>query len=85
MEQVEVSINGQLKASELGSRVMDDGPLASLRWLAQQLRMRGESIQPGQLIIPGSPTKLVEVPPNASTRASTTSFGSVHARFITIG
>jgi len=83
MERIKVFVNGQLKASGLGLEIMDDCPLASLRWLAQKLRMRGASLQPGQLIIPGSPVKLVEVPPNASTRASITSFGSVDARFIT--
>lgn len=81
-EQVQVFVNGQLKASGLGSEIMDGGPLASLRWLARRLRRRGESLKPGQLIIPGSPVKLVEVPPNAFVRASITSFGSVDARFI---
>ncbi len=82
-ERVEVFVNGQLRASGLGSEIMNAGPLASLRWLAQRLRIHGASLQPGQLIIPGSPAKLVEVPPNACTQASITSFGSVHACFVT--
>ncbi len=58
-----------------------DGPLKSLRWLAGQLPERGEAWHPGQPVIPGSPTRLVRVGPNALVRASITAFGAVAVCF----
>jgi 2-keto-4-pentenoate hydratase len=81
MQGVELFVNGKLQASGIGYEVMD-GPLRSLRWLVERLRDRGEALQPGQLVIPGSPVPLVYVPPNACVRASITSFGSVSAHFV---
>ena len=80
MEGVGIWIREQLQASGIGYEIMDH-PLSSLRWLAGQLHDRGQNLLPGQWVIPGSPVRLVNVPPSASVQAAVTSLGSVRAHF----
>jgi 2-keto-4-pentenoate hydratase len=52
--------NDRLVASSPASEIMG-GPLESLRWLVGFLSTRGDYLQAGCLVIPGSPTELIEI------------------------
>jgi 2-keto-4-pentenoate hydratase len=80
LEGVGLFRNGQLEASGIGAEIMG-GPLKSLKWLANHLLRNGEHLQAGQLVIPGSPVKLVSVEPGDRVTASFTRVGSVSATF----
>jgi 2-keto-4-pentenoate hydratase len=80
LEGVGLFRNSQLEASVIGAEIMG-GPLKSLRWLANHLLRHGEHLQAGQLVIPGSPVKLVSVEPGDRIAASFTRVGSVSATF----
>jgi 2-keto-4-pentenoate hydratase len=80
LEGVGLFRNGQLEASGIGAEIMG-GPLKSLQWLANHLLRNGEYLQAGQLVIPGSPVKLISVEPGDRVTASFTRVGSVTAAF----
>ena len=80
-QRVDVFRNQELAASGLGADIMD-GPLKSLCWLTRHLRERGEYLQAGQLVIPGSPVELVAVRPNDQITVSLTQFPDVTAHFL---
>lgn len=80
LEGVGIFRNGELAASGIGAEIMG-GPLKSLRWLAAHLLRRGECLKAGQLVILGSPVRLVSVEPNDRITASFTHIGSVSAVF----
>jgi len=75
-------IDDQLVASGAGQEIMNGGPLASLRWLVRHLTDRGEYLRVGQLVIPGSPVRLIPVAAGSVARASVTHVGSVRAKFL---
>lgn len=79
-ESVSLYVNGDCVASETGAQVQGD-PYSSLLWLAQHLLRRGECLMAGQVVIPGSPTALVPVPPGSQVEARFSRLGSVRARF----
>lgn len=79
--EVELNIDGQSAASGRGSEIMESGPLASLRWLVQHLEGRGLTLDTGDLVIPGSPVELVQVPPNARVTARISNLGEAEAIF----
>lgn len=80
LEGVGLFRNGQLGASGIGGEIMG-GPLKSLRWLANHLLRHGDYLRAGQLVIPGSPVKLLSVEPGDRITASFTRVGSVSATF----
>ncbi|MGH9427333.1 MAG: 2-keto-4-pentenoate hydratase, partial [Terriglobia bacterium] len=59
-EAVSIFVNDALAASGIGAEIMG-GPLNSLRWLVLHLARRGERVRAGQVVIPGSAVKLVNV------------------------
>ena len=80
LEGVGIFRNGQLQASGIGVEIMG-GPLKSLRWLANHLVRRGEHLEAGQLVIPGSAVELIPVKPSDRITAGFTRVGSVEAEF----
>jgi 2-keto-4-pentenoate hydratase len=80
LEGVGLFRNGALAASGIGAEIMG-GPLKSLRWLANHLLRRGEFLQAGHLVIPGSAVGLVSVEPGDQIAARFTRLGSVSAVF----
>ena len=54
----------------------------SLQWLTETLLERGESLQPGQIVLTGSIPSLIPVENNCSIEVNTGRFGSVSAHFI---
>ena len=57
------------------------GPLESLRWLLTHLRQRDLALRAGDLIIPGSATKLIPVIAGDVAEARFTHFGACRATF----
>jgi len=80
MERVGLFSGADLVASGIGAEILG-GPLKSLAWLAGNLLHRGEYLKEGDLVIPGSPVKLVTVEKGAEITSRFTHFGSVQALF----
>ncbi len=81
MEGVGLFLDGELKASGISAETMGS-PLSSLVWLAQKLIARGEILRAGDLVIPGAPVKLVDVPRGSVVRSCFTNCGEVQADFL---
>ena len=81
-EAVSIFLDGEQAASGLGREIMG-GPMKSLCWLVNHLVRRGESLRAGQLVIPGSPVRLVLVEPGDLVSARFTNLGRVDAQFTT--
>ncbi|MFB3906705.1 MAG: AMP-binding protein [Acidobacteriota bacterium] len=64
MEGIGLFLDGELMASAISAETVG-GPLNSIRWLAESLLSRGESLRAGDIVIPGSAVKLVTVPRGA--------------------
>ena len=79
-EEVGIFIGDKQAASGLGREIMG-GPMSSLRWLVNHLVRRGESLRAGQLVIPGSPVRLVPVEAGDQVSARFAHLGQVEARF----
>ena len=79
-EQVELFVDGQLADSTTSAETMG-GPLTSLAWLAERLTARGSCLRAGDLVIPGSPGKLVAVPKGAVVRGQFSRCGTVQVEF----
>ncbi len=79
-EKVSVLVNGQVKASGTCREIMGS-PLRSIRWLAHHASSRGERLQAGQLIIPGSAVALVRVAAPDTIEAR---FASLASCFVTL-
>ena len=79
-EEVGIFIGDKRAASGHGREIMG-GPMKSLCWLVNHLVRRGESLGAGQLVIPGSPTRLVPVKQGDLVSARFTHLGQVEARF----
>jgi len=77
-----VLLGDERAASGLDIEIMG-GPMKSLRWLVNHLVRRGESLRAGQLVIPGSPVRLVPVEPDDLVSARFTHLGRVDAQFTT--
>jgi 2-keto-4-pentenoate hydratase len=75
-----IYVDGELEASGIGAEIMG-GPLISLRWLATKLLDQGEVLRQGDLVIPGSPVRLVSVARPGIVRSTLTHCGSVVADF----
>ena len=68
--------------SGVGADLMDGrGPIESLRWLLNHLRERNLGLRAGDLVIPGSATKLIPVKAGDLAEAVFTNFGVCRATF----
>jgi 2-keto-4-pentenoate hydratase len=56
------------------------GPAGSLAWLARHLAARGLSLNPGQLVLTGTPLGLIPVQPGDRVQVTADHLGSVEAR-----
>ena len=81
-EAVGIFLGDEQAASGHGREIMG-GPMKSLCWLVNHLVRRGESLKAGQLVIPGSPVRLVLVEPGDLVSARFTNLGRVDAQFTT--
>ena len=79
-EEVGIFIGDEQVASGLGSDIMG-GPMKSLCWLVNHLVRRGEYLRAGQLVIPGSATRLVPIEADDQVSARFAHLGQVNARF----
>jgi len=80
MEGVGIFVNEKLAASGIGAEIMG-GPMKSLRWLVNHLVRRGEPLQAGHLVIPGSPVPLISVKAGDKVTARFTHTGNVEVVF----
>lgn len=80
MEGVGVFNRGELIASGISADIMGS-PMNSLRWLINHLVRRGTPLRAGQLVIPGSATRLLPVEPGDQICARFTHIGEVTAEF----
>ncbi|MDP7206730.1 MAG: hypothetical protein QGH11_14240, partial [Pirellulaceae bacterium] len=79
-EEAGIFLGGTQAASGHGREIMG-GLMKSLRWLVNHLVRQGEILRAGQLVIPGSPTRLVPVEAGDLVSARFTHLGHVEARF----
>lgn len=79
LQGVVVFVNDSIVASGVGAEIMNSGPVKSLKWLANQLLAEGELLRAGDLVIPGSPVKLISLNPGNHVKITITSFGTVEA------
>ena len=80
MEGVGLFVDGQLRASGISAETMGN-PLNSLVWLSEKLLARGDILKAGELVIPGAPVNLLEIPRGSVVRSCFTSCGEVEAEF----
>ena len=80
LEGVGIFTNGELSDSGIGAEIMG-GPMCSLRWLANHLLQRGQLLQAGQIVIPGSAVSLVPAAPGDVMTAKFTHLGTATAEF----
>ena len=79
-EEVSLFLGGKQAASGPGREIMG-GPMKSLRWLVNHLVRSGKCLRAGQLVIPGSPTRLVPVEAGDLVSARFANLGQVDALF----
>jgi 2-keto-4-pentenoate hydratase len=81
-ERTSLIINELEMHSGVGADLMDGGgPIQSLRWLVNHLRERNLGLRAGDLVIPGSATKLIKVKDGDLAEAHFTNFGLCRAIF----
>jgi 2-keto-4-pentenoate hydratase len=79
-ERTALLVNDVELAAGFGAEIMG-GPVESLRWLLTHLRKSNKTLRVGDLVIPGSATKLVPVAAGDSAEARFTHFGSCRVTF----
>ena len=79
-ERTTLFVNGVEQATGVGAEIMG-GPFESLKWLLTHLRQRKRRLHAGELVIPGSAAKLVNVSKGDLAEARFTHFGSCRASF----
>ena len=79
-EKFTVYKNNSFIMSATASEIMG-GPLHSLRWLVNFLTDKGLSLEKGNLVIPGSPTKLITIDQDIELKVVIDNVGSVTAHF----
>lgn len=77
---VVVSRNGVLAETGAGAAALGN-PVRCVAWLANKLAVFGESLHPGDIILPGAVHKMIPVVPGDMFRAEFAELGSVAARF----
>jgi len=81
-ERTSLTVNHVEIDSGFGADLMDGrGPVESLRWLLNHLRERNLGLRAGDLVIPGSATKLIPVKAGDLAEAVFTNFGVCRATF----
>ena len=73
--------NGEVMGTATGAEVMGT-PLSSLVWLANKVAGWGLALQPGDIVLAGSLSKLLRPRAGDTVRACFTRLGSVSARFL---
>ena len=81
LTELSLIIDDRLIVRERALEIMGGGPLISLRWLIKHLVENGESLHAGDIVIPGSPVKLVSIERAIAARAVVSGVGSVEAKF----
>jgi 2-keto-4-pentenoate hydratase len=81
MEGVGLLVDGELAASGISAETMGS-PLESLVWSSQSLAGRGEVLRSGDLVVPGAPVRLVDVPRGSIVQSRFTHCGHVEAEFV---
>jgi 2-oxo-3-hexenedioate decarboxylase len=71
--------NGALADSGTGAAVLGH-PASAVAWLANKLAEHGEALEPGDLVMPGSPCEALFVAPGDEVRVTFDHVGSVTAR-----
>lgn len=79
-ERTTLLVNGEVKATGVGAEIMG-GPFESLRWLLGHLRLQDRRLHAGELVIPGSAARLVQVAKGDVAEARFSTFGSCFASF----
>lgn len=59
-----------------------EGPLSSLKWLIEKLEKKNLFLKKGDLVIPGSPTELVNIDENTHLKIKIDNVGEAEANFI---
>jgi len=77
---VDILINDEIRATGFGHGIMQ-GPLSSLAWLERHLHKRNLALQPGHIVIPGSPVELISVPRGARVETRIEGLGNATALF----
>ena len=72
--------NGRLVTEAPASEIMG-GPIHSLRWLVDSLTRKGQRLEKGSLVIPGSPVELIRIDQDTEVRVDIQGVGAVEARF----
>jgi 2-keto-4-pentenoate hydratase len=80
-ERTSLLVNDVGVVTGLGIEIMGS-PIESLRWLLTHLRKSNRNLRAGEMVIPGSATKLVRVGPGDRAEARFTHFGSCKAQFV---
>lgn len=75
-----VAMDGRSIARAPGRDIMG-GPMISLLWLADRLADQGRPLKKGDLVIPGSPTELIQVDRSTRLSVEIQGVGQVEARF----
>lgn len=65
---VRFEVDGQLVGEATGAAALG-GPTQSLAWLVEQLSIRGDHLQAGQIVLTGGLTAAADLPPGAIARA----------------
>jgi 2-keto-4-pentenoate hydratase len=71
--------NGDLVSSGTGAAVLGH-PASAVAWLANKLAASGDSLEPGDVVMPGAPVEALHVAPGDEIRATFAGVGSVTAR-----
>lgn len=80
LEEISILVNEAVAVAGTGAEIMG-GPLNSLRWLVQHLAKRGQRVRAGDLVIPGSAVKLVNITAGDSVEATFASSGTCSVHF----
>ncbi len=72
--------NGEVVGTGAGGAVLGS-PLSSLVWLANTVGVRGITLEPGQVVLPGAVCAMVPVAAGDTVTATFNGLGSVTARF----
>lgn len=72
--------NGELREEGLGAAVLGD-PALAVAWLANKLAEFGTALEPGQLVMPGSCTRMIPVAVGDRVRAQFLGLGDVEIDF----
>lgn len=62
--EIEIKINGELVETKVVAEI-PDGPLGSVRWLASLLARTKENLEAGDIVLTGSPGKLIPIVGNS--------------------